>query len=392
MRGRLQLSISVLTYGLRAPLFALALVLSIVAMQAVHAQTFTVIHTFAGVDGSVPYAGLTQDRAGDSGSPNALTPDLNAELIRLFNSKDHPLPILPVVVGQVDTRAQVEALIAPGQRPTIFQISHVDGPYMAKAKVWMFSEIALEYPNTVNFVKVPAGSEAARAIYGANEVTKPVYVTSNPNLNGSDRFKFIDEAQLKGDLVVNQVAVEALIVKALGIQPALFATYPLTVENEHKLIYEFQPASPAPTAKWVAALFFANNEKNIGDMNRLRVLIGTERFFYVGRLRMVECDLTTQGKVYQTVINNGKEKPLPTEPQLWIINPDTHQAAQYIPGKDGPPVAQLTHAVLQAFLAKNSVDPPPPTNSAFNTVKAWPVLEQLARDQQVKPIYFVSKP
>ena len=119
MRGRLQLSISVLTYSLRAPLFALALVLTIVAMQAVHAQTFTVIHTLAGVDGSVPYAGLTQDRAGDSGSPSvALTPDLNAELTQLFNSKDHPLPIIPVVVGQVNTRAQVAALIAPGQRPT----------------------------------------------------------------------------------------------------------------------------------------------------------------------------------------------------------------------------------------------------------------------------------
>jgi hypothetical protein len=53
----------------------------------------------------------------------------------------------------------------------------------------------------------------------------------------------------------------------------------------------------------------------------------------------------------------------------------------------------LTHATRQAFLAKNSVDPPPVTNNALNTVKAWPVLEQLARDQQVvKPIYFVNKP
>jgi hypothetical protein len=327
----------------------------------------------------------------DSGSPNALTPDLNAELIRLFNSKDHPLPILPVVVGQVNTRAQVEALIAPGQRPSIFQISHADGPYASLAKVWMFSEIALEYPSVVNFVKVPAGSEAANSLYG--NVTKPVYIVCDPSKSGPDRFKFIDEGQLRPDQYVYQVSIEGMILKGLGIEPALFATYPLTVDNEHKLIYEFQPVSSAPTARWVAVLFFANNEKNIGDMNRLRVLIGTERFFYAGRLRMLECDLTTQGKVYQTVINNGKEKPLPAEPQLWIINPDTHQAAQYLPGKDGPPVAQLTHAALQAFLAKNSLEPPPVNANAFNTVKAWPELERLAHDQQgVKPIYFVNKP
>src|SRR5262249_52392816 len=161
------------------------------------------------------------------------------------------------------------------------------------------------------------------------------YVTSDPAKSGSDRFKFIDEGLLKPDLVVDQVAVEGMIVKALGIQPALFASYPLTTDNEHHLIYEYQPASPPPTAKWVAVLFFNNSEENVGQMNRLRVLVGTERFFYAGRLRMVECDLATQGQVYQTVINNGQHRPLPDEPQLWIINPDTHQAAQYLPGKDG---------------------------------------------------------
>jgi hypothetical protein len=234
----------------------------------------------------------------------------------------------------------------------------------------------LEYPNAVVFVKVPAGSDAAHSLYG-DDVSRPLYITFDPTKSGSDRFKFIDEAYLKPDVVVNQIALEGMIVKALGIEPALFATYPLTAENEHHLIYEYQPASPAPTAKWVAVLFFANNEANVGQMNRLRVLIGVERFFYAGRLRMVECDLTKQGKVYQTIINNGQDRPLPTEPQLWIINPDTHQAAQYLPGKDGPPVAELTHAALQAFLAKNSLEPPPPGAEAFNTVKAWAELERL---------------
>jgi hypothetical protein len=321
-----------------------------------------------------------------------LTPAVEAELKQTYlNSADHPLPVLLVVVGQIDTRAQAEALIAPGQRPTIFQISHPDGPYFSLARVWMFSEIALEYPNAVNFVKVAVGSEAARALYD-HDVTWPIYITSDPTKSSSDRFKFIDEGQLGPGLVVNQTALEALIVKALGIQPLLFATYPLTAENEHSLIYEFHPASPAPTAKWVAVLFFAYDKENVGQLNRLRVLIGTERFFYAGRLRMVECDLTTQGKVYQAVINNGQDKPLPTEPQLWIINPDTHQAAQYLAGTDGPPVAELTHVALQAFLAKNSVEPPPPNATAFNTVKAWPELELLATEQHLRPDLRLDRP
>jgi hypothetical protein len=260
------------------------------------------------------------------------TPALDAELTSLFNSRDHPLPIVPVVIGQADTRQQIEALIAAGQRPTIFQISNASGPDFSLAKVWMFSEIALEYPNVVNFVKVPAGSEAARALY-PQDVTKPVYVTVDPAKGPMQIPKFIDEGQLAPDLVVNQVGTEALIVKGLGIQPALFATYPLTVENEHRLIYEFRPASPVPTEKWVVVLFFDDDENNRGRINRLRVLVGAERFFYVGRLGMVECDLATQGKVYQIVINNGQEKPLPAEPQLWIINPDTQSGGSIRFGK-----------------------------------------------------------
>jgi hypothetical protein len=320
--------------------------------------------------------------AGDSTvNPVGLTANLNADLVRLFNSKDHPLPIIPVVVGQVDSREQVEGFIAPGQHPTIFQISNADGPNATLAEVWMFSEIALEYPNVINFIKVPAGSAAAKSLYD-KEVTRPVYISSDPSKSGSDRFKYIDEAQLQADQVVNQTALEAFIIKALNIQPALFGSYQLTAENEHRTIYEFQPASPSPTAKWVAVLFFANNGENVGQNNRLRVLFGTERFFYAGRLRMVECDLATQSLVYQTVINNGQDRPLPAEAQLWIINPDTHQAAQYIPGTDGPPLNELTHPILQAFLAKNAVAPPPATANAFNTVKAWPELQQLARNQQ----------
>jgi hypothetical protein len=123
--------------------------------------------------------------------PILLTPELNAEIVTLLNSRDHPLPVVPVVVGKVDTRAQVEALIAPGQRPIIFQIANASGPYFSLAKVWMFSEIALEYPNIVAFAKVPAGSEAAKALY-PHEVTKPVYMTVDPAKGPSQvpMFKF----------------------------------------------------------------------------------------------------------------------------------------------------------------------------------------------------------
>jgi hypothetical protein len=311
-------------------------------------------------------------------------PAVYADVAKLMTSKDHPLPVIPVVVGQADSREQIAGLIAPGQHPTIFQISNADGPYATLAKVWMFSEVALEYPNIINFVKVPAGSAAAKALYD-KEVTRPVYISSDPSKSGSDRFSFVDEGQLRADQVFSQISLEAFIVQALNIQPALFGSFQLTAENEHHTIYEFRPATSAPTAKWVAVLFFANNNENVGQNNRLRVLFGAERFFYAGRLRMVECDLATQSQVYQTVINNGQEKPLPTEPELWIINPDTHQAAQYMSGQDGPPIAELTHAALQAFLAKNAVERPPATANAFNTVKAWPELELLAKAQRPAP-------
>ena len=57
-----------------------------------------------------------------------MTPERIAELTRLLNSKNHPLPVIPVVVGQADSREQVVGLVAPSQRPTIFQISQPTGP------------------------------------------------------------------------------------------------------------------------------------------------------------------------------------------------------------------------------------------------------------------------
>ncbi len=118
------------------------------------------------------------------------------------------------------------------------------------------------------------------------------------------------------------------------------------------MIYEFRPATESPTAKWILVLFYPAAEAWTGRTNRLRVLLGSERFFYVGRLRMAECGLGAQGGVYQVVINNASNPPLPEEPELWIINPDTHQAAEYVPAQDEPPLESLTQAALRETVCR----------------------------------------
>jgi hypothetical protein len=47
-----------------------------------------------------------------------------------------------VIVGQVDRREQVEALIAPGQLPAIFQVSHETGPYTSCESLDVFRDCA----------------------------------------------------------------------------------------------------------------------------------------------------------------------------------------------------------------------------------------------------------
>ena len=110
------------------------------------------------------------------------------------------------------------------------------------------------------------------------------------------------------------------------------------------------------------------------------MLEGVERFFYYGTLRFAEVDLSVEGKVYQTVIQNGGSGPLPTEPELWVINPATHQAVKYTSGPGNPPLRELTDAGLAAWLAGNSI-PSPPADRALDIEVAWRELERLAKLQ-----------
>ncbi len=267
---------------------------------------------------------------------------------------------------------------------SIFQISQATGPFADPTQLAFFQVLAVEYPNTVNFRKIAAGSPAALRLH-AGAVTKPVYVFCDPSKQGTDRFAVLDETQLSGDQIVGQIVLEGLIRKYLGVGPTLFAPFALTADNEHKVVYDYQPpegANAPPTAKWIVVLFYPNDPKWEGRSNRLRVMLGIERFFYPSRLRFAEVDLGQQGQVYQALINNGVKKPLPTEPELWVIDPDTHRGVKFTTAK-GQTLADLSHDTFTAWLGSNSL--PMPADGGLNTDLAWRELLRLKGLQEAMP-------
>jgi hypothetical protein len=316
---------------------------------------------------------------------NRIVPGSMDSLERLLNSPNHPVPAMPIIVPQLATAEQVDDLVASGNLPSVIQISQPTGANADLTKVMFFQDVAVEYANLVNFRKVAAGSPAALHLYRSQDrdITKPVYVFVNPNKQGADRFTIVDEAELRADQVVDQIALEGIIQKNLGVLPTLFTSFPLTADNEHKQIYEYKVSYPnaAPTATWIAILFYPTDPKQAAAVNRLRVLAGLERFFYYGKLRFAEVDLSKEGKVYETVILNGLSGPLPTAPELWVINPDTHQAVKYTTGSGNPPLADLSHAILSAWLSRNAIPPPPA--QGLDTDVAWRELVRLAKLQEV---------
>ena len=299
----------------------------------------------------------------------------DAEVARLLDAASNPLPIVPIGVPQLQSRQQVDNVLAAGNLPTLFQISQASGQYADPAKVHFFQILAVEYALKVNFRKVAADSAAAARLH--NAVTKPVYVLCDPTKSEDDRCAFIDEASFDGH-DVKQTTIEDFIHKRLSLVPTLLTTFPLTAANEQSVVFDYQPKfpDPAPTAKWIVVLFFRGGDKVSGPVNRLRVLIALERFFYSNRIRMAECDLTTAGGVYRALLQNAGNEAVPTEPELWLYNPATHHGAKYVSEGHSPPIADLTRSDFEVWLAKGGVVPPPP-NGTLDTVAAWHELARL---------------
>jgi hypothetical protein len=302
----------------------------------------------------------------------------DAELAQLINATSNPLPIVPIVVPQLNSRKAVDDILAPGNLPTLFQISQPGGRYADPAKIRFFQMLAVEYALKVSFRKVAAGSEAAWHLYHA--VRQPVYVLCDPAKNNADKCAFIDEAELPKDREVKQTTIENFIYKRLGIVPTLLTTFALTPANQQSIIFDYQPElpNPASTARWIVVLFFRDAANAPGPVNRLRVLIALERFFYANRLRTAECDLLIGDEVYQALVPNAATRVIPSEPELWLIDPATHHGTEYVSGGSAPPLADLTHAAFEAWLANNGVASPP--DDALDAAAAWRDLARLDHD------------
>ncbi|HEX4177666.1 MAG TPA: hypothetical protein VHY57_04485, partial [Rhizomicrobium sp.] len=156
-------------------------------------------------------------------------------------------------------------------------------------------------------------------------ITKPTYILCGAAKSTTNGCAFIDEAEMSGR-EVKQTTIEDFISKRLGIVPTLLTTFPLTAANEQRIVFGYQPEqlTSKPTARWIVVLFFPGETKLQGTVNRLRVLIALERFFYADRLRLAECNLSTEGEVYNALVSNSPGAAIPTKPELWLINPATH--------------------------------------------------------------------
>jgi hypothetical protein len=298
----------------------------------------------------------------------------DAELAQLINSPESPLPIVPIVLPQLQSSKDVDDLLAPGKRPILFQISQPAGPYADPAKIRFFEMLAVEYALKVTFRKVAAGSPAAGHLY--HDVTKPVYLLCDPAKSSAGKCAFIDEAEMPNGREAKQTTLENFIYQRLGIAPTLLTTFRLTPANAQSTIFDYQPElpNPAPTAKWIVVLFFRSKATASGPVNRLRVLMALETFFYANRLRTAECDLSKGPEVYPSLLGDDTTQ-LPTGPELWLINPATQQAIKYVSGGSSPLPADLTHAALEAWLADKGVASPP--DDAVDSAAAWRDLAKL---------------
>jgi len=286
-------------------------------------------------------------------------------------------------VPQLCTVEDVNQAVAPGSLPTLFQISQATGPFADVNALIAFQNLSVEYAGRVEFRKVAAGSLAAKRLYGS-EVTKPVYVFSNSQKpeNDENRYRTYDESDPR--IVVDQVFIEGLFKTFLNIYPEIYAPFSLTADNEHHTLYEFKPdpAYQAPTTSWMVVLFYPNDASQNAYVNRLRVMMGLERLFYPNRLRFAEVNLSTQAKVYQSLIQTGGGGPLPTEPEIWVIDPDKHHTAQYVAGGELPTLRHLGHAAFEQWLSSNGVQP---KIRVLDSYKGYRDILRQARLQEAMP-------
>jgi hypothetical protein len=211
------------------------------------------------------------------------------ELRNLLTAKVDPLPTVPIAVPQLSSGSEVDKVISE-KVPAVFQISQATGTDASPPKVAFFQIVAAHYFLRVRFLKIAARTDAAWRLYD-HPVTKPVYIIYDPTKTGSDRFKIWDESEV-GDM--NQENLEDAIKEKLGVDPTRVSTQPITAANEHEIIFNYKPdyPNPAATATWITILFYTKDP----IMNRVREELGLDRFFYIGRMRFGEVDLSMDGR------------------------------------------------------------------------------------------------
>ena len=285
-----------------------------------------------------------------------------ADIAAFFDSPDHPLPIVSVLVPQAVDAQDVDKLLA-GDRPTVFQIANATGPDADRIKELFFQEMAVEYLNQVNFRRVPAGSAAARRLTDAN-VTKPLYVIADPGKSGADRLLILDEGrsfeakrQQQGDAAVadprswsvTQRTLEGALYQKLGVSPTFLVSKTLSADDAQALAGGAAVQGAAMPSGWARIFFFPADPKQAVNVSRLRTLFGLEDFFFAGRVPGFESDLSKDSQIYRTLLSREP----PSEPELWLINPVTHAMIKY-----ASPLEELGHDDYLAWLADYGIEAP----------------------------------
>jgi hypothetical protein len=301
----------------------------------------------------------------------------SARLSLLMDSPDHPLPMLSVVVPEVSTPEQVDQIVNQSKEPFLFMLYQAKGPQAAPQvpELFFFQLMALEYlgnagarpdpirPVHFRTIAVDNTPAAASELF-ATAAVQPVYILFDPRESGSARFRVIEQAKAPDGSSFSQRVVEGWISMSLGVPPAVIAPFPITAANQHQAIFVDPNPTLAPTATWIVTLYSPPDPKWQASVNRLRVLLSVERYFYDGRIRFGEVNLGADSGVFQTLIGDANHLPVPTEPQVWLTDPVGHISVQYKPENGRPATAELTQGAFQDWLNDNHV--PPPGNVALN--------------------------